>query len=275
MRVFELYFNPKNKEERIINSFIHEPVNTYETRLGNLYMAGELNKAMPQNARLLNNLALVIQKEYYGAGFKKSCEQSLQDSLKKANEFLDIEVRKGNVSWLGNLNFTVINLKDFTLNFTKVGDIKIFLARNGELSDISQSLEFQDTDPYPLKIFGSIATGKLSQNDKIIILNAKNENFLNELSRISDEKGLKEFLKIKKQILSETSGICLLLIADEEREAAKFSFQKSFKLPKLKKIEFVLPDPLRKLKISNGIRKKIILILSLISILALGFFIFR
>jgi len=271
MKVFELHFNPKNKEEKAMASFVREPANVYEKRLGSLYMAAELNQALPQNANFLNNLALAIQKEYYSAGLKKSCQASLEDSLKKANEFLDIEVRKGNVSWLGNLNFAAVLLKDSALSFTKVGDIKIFLIRGNELLEISQNLEIQDINPYPLKIFGSLASGKLSQNDKIVIVNGKNENLLNDLSQVSDEKGLKEFIKTKKQILSETSGICLLLVADQEKEAAKLSFQQTFKLP-------VLPNPMSKIEkfnVSSGLGKKIVLVLVLASVLFLSFLLFR
>ena len=303
MQVFELHFNPKSKDETIFDSFIYEPENIYERRLGNLYMVGELTNSLPQNSHFLNNLSAAIKKEYYSSGLKKSCEISLRDSLKKANEFLDVQSREGNVSWLGNLNFAVLNLKDFSLNFTKVGKMKILLARNGEFLDISQNLELQDIEPYPLKVFGSIATGKLTQNDKIIVLTkdvfsmiSQDKDFLNQLSKISDKKGLKEILKTKKQILSEVSGICLLLIAGNglpspetitlRKELPKFSFRKvlfnpfsklrfSFKVPKIK---LTISNPVRKLKISNkvnGVKKKLILVLVLILLLAVSFFIFR
>ncbi|PIU98174.1 hypothetical protein COS61_02840 [Candidatus Wolfebacteria bacterium CG03_land_8_20_14_0_80_40_12] len=277
MQVFELHFNPKNTEDRIIDAFSYQPANIYEKKLGNLYMTGELNQAMPQNSRFLNNLASVIQKEYYSAGLKKSCQQSLQDSLKKANEFLDGQVQKANVSWLGNLNFSTLSFSDFALNFTKIGDMKIWLFRNGELLDISQDLESQEAEIYPLKVFGNIVTGRLAQNDKVIVLNkdvfsalTQEKDFLRQLEQISDEKGLKEFLKTKKQILTEVSGICLLILVNEEstakqtltfhQDVPKFSFRQTFKIPKIK---LTIP------------RKKIILVLGLILILVVGFFIFR
>lgn len=311
MQVFELHFNPKGREDRFFDTFLYEPENIYEKRLGSLYMAGELTQALPQNAHFLNDLAAVIKKEYYSSGLKKSREISFRDAFKKANQFLDEESKRGNVSWLGNLNFATLNFKDLVLNFTKVGDIKILLQRGEELLDIGQNLEYQDTEPYPLKIFGSIVTGKLSQNDKIIILTkdafsslTQKEDFLNQLSKVSDEKGLKEILKTKKQILSEISGICLLLIVSEKLEPKKtitfrkkppkFSFKKTFlkpisylplpklklKAPSLKPLAFRVPSlklpspkiPRIKLVIP---KKKILLILILISILIAAFFIFR
>jgi len=129
MRVFEFHFNPKAQEDKIFDSFIYEP---------ELYMAGELSQVLPQNSQLLNNLALTIKKAY-------QTHSSLGEVIKKANEFLEKETKAENVSWLGNLNFSVLSFKDYILNFTKVGNIKILLQREGELLDIGQNLEFQDT----------------------------------------------------------------------------------------------------------------------------------
>ncbi len=257
MRVFEFHFNPKSQEDKIFDSFIYE---------SELYMAGELSQALPQNSQFLNNLALTIKREY-------RTHSSLGEVLKKANEFLEKEAKAENVSWLGNLNFAVLSFKDFILNFTKVGNIKILLQREGELLDIGQNLEFQDTEPYPLKIFGNIAEGKLAQNDKVIILTknvfsalTQKGNFFTELSRISDQKELKKLLKINKSILSEISGICLLLMVNEECPTSKIPVPK-IKLPAVPKIK--LPAPVGQTK------KNLILILVLLSILAGSFFAFN
>ena len=64
MKIFELYFNPKTKEDKIFESFCFNPENIYEKKLGNLYMVGELSNALPQNINFLNNIASVIKKEY-------------------------------------------------------------------------------------------------------------------------------------------------------------------------------------------------------------------
>lgn len=294
MQTFELHFNPKNgKEDKLFDSFVYEPENASEKRLGNLYIVGELTRAMPQNARFLDNLAQVLKKEYYAASLQKSCEASLKEALKKANEFLDKEARKGNVNWLGNLHFAVLNFKDYVLNFTKVGGIKILISRDGDLLDVGQNLEFQEADPYPLKVFGSVATGKLASGDKIILLTkdvfqkiSENGSFLNKLKDISNEKELKEILKINKLILSEVSGICLLLVmgteealSREPKEKITFLNKKrwwprfpSFKL--FPSFEFKLPQiRFPSVKIARP-PKSISLIIALFLILAAGFFVF-
>jgi len=56
MQIFELHFNPKLKEEQVFDSFVYEPENIYEKKLGSLYMVGELHNTLPPNLKFLNNL---------------------------------------------------------------------------------------------------------------------------------------------------------------------------------------------------------------------------
>lgn len=226
MQAFELYFNPKKRDDLFLTSSVYTPANIYEKRLGSLYAVGELAQAMPQNTHFLANLSSAIKKEYYASGLKKSCEASLQEALKRGNEFLDQESKNGNVGWLGNLNLGVLSFKEPVLNFAKVGDIKIFLCRAGELIDLSQNLETGSSHPDPLKIFGSMAGGKISSEDRVIVLNkrilsalGKKQKFLSELAKASTEKELKQVLKTYQEPLASVSGVCLVLIHTGQEES--------------------------------------------------------
>ena len=255
MRIFELHFNPGMRRhpptallakgeapDLIFDSFCYEPENIYEKRLGSLYMVGELRNTLPQNSRLLDNIAQVIKGKYYAFPLQTP-EQSFKESLKKVNEFLAGEVSKENVSWLGNLNFAVLSLKPPTtfkekwwgVNFTKVGGLKILLLRAAKIIDIGGNLELQDIEPYPLKIFVNIVSGKLALNDKILVLTKEvfefltapernqksykpNQNSIQEIAKMPvgfDEKKLREILKAKEKGLSEISGVCLLIDLSE------------------------------------------------------------
>src|SRR3989338_5267180 len=110
MQVFELHFNPKKKDDRIFEDFVYEPENDEENRSGNLYMAGELTQVLPQNKDFMENLSNVIKDDFYG-------KMDFSESLKGANDFLNKETKSGNVGWLGNLNFAIINVKNSILNF--------------------------------------------------------------------------------------------------------------------------------------------------------------
>ncbi len=320
-QVFELHFNPKAKEDLIFDSFCYTPANVYEKRSGSLYLVGELKNALPQNSGLLDNLAKIIKGKFYAFPVQP-IEEGLKKSLKRANEFLENEVKKDNTSWLGDLNFAVISLKNSNLNFTKVGDLKILLLRGNQIINIGKKLELQEIEPYPLKVFLNIVSGKLSTGD-IIFISTKEvfdsfskENLINEVAQISiegkfSEKKLKKILKNKEKILSEISGVCLLVVLKPEflpkralsfeKEAPVFPIWQIFKpfvakiknfskvskklLPGKKALKIpppVIPQKLLKkfrifpkIKFSRVSKKKLILILALIFFLFLGFFIFK
>lgn len=268
MKIFELHFNPSPREDLIFDSFCYEPENIYEKRLGSLLVVGELKNALPQNVRFFDNLANFLKKQYYSSPVKFSPETSLRECLKKSNEFLEKIVKSGDVSWLGNLNSVVLALtphqkKWWGVNFTKTGDIKILLLRAGGIIDMGKNLEFQDIEPYPLKIFGNIVSGKLVEGDMVLVLTkdifsvfAESQNIpaapwqkskkekgstgslrlIEQIAQITasngdEERKLKEILKSKEKELLRVSGICLLCILtkevwSEEKKPKIFSFQK-------------------------------------------------
>jgi len=98
-------------------------------------------------------------------------------------------------------------------------------------------------------------------------------NFFTELSRISGQKELKKLLKVNKPILSEISGICLLLMVNEEFPTSKIP------VPKIPIPRIPVPRiPIPKIKFPAPVgqtKKNLILILVLLSILAGSFFAFN
>ncbi len=289
MKVFEFYFNPPQKNklrlgskggglDLIFDSFCYEPENIYEKRLGGLYMLGILKNVLPNNVGFLDNLAKIIKDKFYKT-ISATPEKSFRDSLRKANEYLEKTAKGGDVSWLGNLSFGVISLKNFDLNFTKVGNLKIFLIRKGQIIDIDQKLKFDEIEPYPLKIFGNVVSGKLTESDLVLALTEdinsvfKEENLLEKIallsrssSMIDEQKRLKEIFNGEKEKLSKISGLCLLLILSKEamlkeketiappKGIKAFSFKEAFspltgllKIPQIKKptlptIKLKLPE---------------------------------
>ena len=216
MQIFEFHFNPKTKPDLIFNGFCFEPQNIYEKRVGGLYMAGVLKNTLPQNLHLLDHLSQTIKQQYYKNSLKNPAK-ALQEGLKLGNAFLENISKKGDVSWLGHLDFAVLSLKSLELNFTKTGEIKIFLLRGGQVIDIDKRLKFEELEPYPLKIFGNIISGKLAEDDILLILTeelmAPFQKLLTEIAALSpfNEKSLKEIFTRKEEILSKISGLCLLI----------------------------------------------------------------
>lgn len=237
MQIFEYHFNPKNEEGKIFKAFTYEPKNSYEKRMGSLYIAGEVKN---DNSNLIERLAKEIKEKYY-RGNLPSPQKSLPETLKRANQFLSEEVKKENVRWLGSLNYGIFSLKNFELNFTKTGNLKVLLIRSGKITDIGKNLEKKEIDPYPLKVFFDVASGKLLSNDILVVLSEEVYSFLREkgiLDKISSledysEKAIRKIFP--KSLFTEEnspkmSGLCFLLFLNNGNSQPKeIMFQEKIK----------------------------------------------
>lgn len=304
MKVFQFFFNPKAKENFLCDCFSFEPESIYEKRLGFIYTVGTLKNVLPQNQDFLAKISRFIKEKYYQKNLLKP-EKALKETLKEANEFLSEIAKKGDVSWLGNLSLAVLNLKDFNINFTKVGEIKIYLIRGKKIIDIDKKLNINGlVEPYPLKIFGNVVSGKLAEGDLILVLTKEvleffqNENVLDELKNVHpfDDEVLKEMLEKKKEKLLQINGICFLIylvkeLKGESREVIASSNLKEFTLKEVfftlfsrflskkeEKKEFSFRQifaPLT-IRIRNFLKKtSVLLLLYFILILMIGYLIFR
>ena len=230
MKIFEFYFNPKLKPDVVFQSFCYEPENIYEKRVGSLYMVGLLKNTLPQDLIFLDKLSNRIKDRYYTPGLR-SPEKSLKESLKSANNFLEDLIQRGNTGWLGNLSFITLSIKQSEFNFSKVGNLKIFLIRNGKIVDIDKKVKggFEDIEPYPLKVFLNIVSGKLIEDDIFLILSEEIAEFfekqaiLNEIAKepFLEEKRLIELLNGKIKKAQELSGICLLILSREKTQKSR------------------------------------------------------
>ena len=234
MQVFELHFNPGKREDIIFDTFCYKPEDIYEKRLGYLFMAGEISNSLPQNERFLKNLSRVLKTKFYSLKTKPP-QTCLRESLKEANLFLEKIAKEGDVSWISNLNFAALNLspksqvdtkkaksRKYTLNFTRVGEIEIFLARGQKVLNIGKNLEFEEVDPYPLKIFFNVVSGELEWGDRILILSKgiseafSSQKIVTKIAKLPyiDQRAINQVLKeVEKGIL----GICLILCLEPSR----------------------------------------------------------
>jgi hypothetical protein len=304
MRIFQFLFNPKQKEDLIFDNFCYEPENIYEKRLGSLYTIGVLKNALPQNQNFLEKISKYLKERYYQKTLFKP-ERALRETLKETNDFLAQIVKEGDVSWLGNLSFAILNIKNFALNFTKVGEIKIYLIRGKKIIDIDKRLRLQDIEPYPLKIFGNIVSGKLIEDDLILVLTKEvfeffqNENLVQKLRDLAffDEKEFKKILDEKKEALSQVKGIAFVISLTKETAKGKkeiiapkvlkeFSLKEFFSTvfysflkiepKKLKPFSFSeIFSPLKEKILTLFKNPKFLLILTFILILILGYFLFQ
>jgi hypothetical protein len=298
MRIFQFYFNPRSREDLVFDSFCFEPENIYEKRLGSIYMVGILKNALPKNYNFLEKIARFIKEKFYKKTLSKP-ERALRETLKEVNNFLAQIAKEGDVSWLGNLSFAILNLKNFELNFTKVGEIKFYLIRGKKVIDIDRRLRLQDIEPYPLKIFGNVVTGKLIENDLVLVLTKEvfdffqNENLIQRIRELDyfNEKDFKKILDEKKETLSQVKGIAFFIslskeISKEKKEIIapkalkEFSLREIFspflKTKKLKPFSFSeIFSPLKEKILILFKNPKFLLILTFVLVLFIGYLLFH
>jgi hypothetical protein len=298
MRIFQFYFNPGTKEDLIFDSFCFEPENIYEKRLGSLYMVGVLKNALPKNYNFLEKISKFVKERFYKKTLSKP-EKALRETLKEVNNFLAQIAKEGDVSWLGNLSFAILNLKNFELNFTKVGEMKFYLIRGKKVIDIDRRLRLQDIEPYPLKIFGNVVTGKLIENDLVLVLTKEvfdffqNENLIQRIRELDyfNEKDFKKILDEKKEALSQVKGIAFFIslskeVSKEKKEIIapkalkEFSLREIFspflKTKKLKPFSFSeIFSPLKEKITAIFKNPKFLLILTFILVLFIGYLLFH
>jgi len=286
MEVFELHFNPRNKKGLTFDTFCFEPEDKKEKKLGNLYMAGELENSLPQKRHLLSSLADIIRKEYY-KNFDDSPEESLKKSLEKANEFLSFQVKNNNVDWLGNLDFVVLTIdSSCSLNLAKVGNLRIFILRSDEILDMGQAAGLQEMVS-PSKIFQNIITGNLDQGNKILITIKEiadlleKEKVLEDLTKV-EEKGIKRIFKINRKLFENLFGFCLIIsLTSKKRRLSRISFSK-IRFPFLSTRAIARGGDERSSSTrlipelsKERLKKSLISILILAILLLLGFFLFK
>ncbi|MEK7542273.1 MAG: hypothetical protein AAB524_01060 [Patescibacteria group bacterium] len=224
MKIFEFQFNPKAKKDRFFRVFSFDPPQEMQ-QSGSMYIVGELQNALPNNSTFLDRLASLLSQEYYSAEKPaQNVSLRLKNALKKGNAFLAEESKNGNVDWLGNLHFLLLlfvpTSQGYTLYFTKVGALKLWIARAGSLVDAGKSIESAKKDESSTKVLGNMGSGKVISGDKIMALTAEafeffsKENFLQTLAQLKEEKQFKSIFKLKQKEMSLFSGVLFFALVE-------------------------------------------------------------
>ncbi len=222
MKFFEFHFRPRDKDRVRTQSFCYEPKASAEKKLGSLCMAGELTNILGPNKNLMEDLAEIVKSAYYSPA--ENAEEALEHALDAANAFLANESKKGNVGWLGNLNFTILAFAEDNLYFGKIGNIKIIMARRGELLNVAGDLEGQHVISYPTRMFSHMVCGTIERGDKIIVLTAELFDLFEEINIVSEfaalpegheEKTIKTLIRPYEKQLKDYSGFLLMASVDK------------------------------------------------------------
>jgi len=269
MRIKELIFDVKEPTV-YCESFVYEPSNVEEERLGHLFMIGRIRNVPETSFYLINLLASRIKREYY-SNYHRSMEAATESALKEGNKLL--KENEERINWLGNLDFLVAAVSQKRIYFTLLGKMRAFIVRGEEFIDIVKNLILEKDVLFP---FSTILQGAIKKDD-VLIFSTSNIFSKEKLLKFGKDLFPIEEKKISKIIESEDSGTALIVETGKEagvierisREKEKkgfletlpkFSFSKREKFfPSFKsKIKEGLNRPYTKLnQIYNLARKKI------------------
>ncbi len=260
MRVFELYFNPNNKD-KIFESFHYKPKDVYERKLGQLYMIGEVEEASNTNLSLLKDV-FSSAREFYYENYSLSPEKAFKQTLKKLNSFIEEK------EYSDKPSIALISSKNFNIYLGKMGEAKILLLSEESTKDFGK-----DLNPVSGNFFQNMISGKMKKNDKLVVLTSEinlffsKEKIIKEIAKESlNKKLLEKISALQKEKHPHISGVALIMdnaISLKEKEGKtifkkrteNFSFKNFFLqyLPSFKKIvpkriSFVKPNIEIKLK---------------------------
>lgn len=210
-----------NKENRpFLEVFVYEPENIIQKDLGTLLGIFEIDDLSEDSSYIVNYLISVIKKEYFSRPKRDSME-SFEAALNKANLALAKLAEYSNINWIGKINAICAVAERQNLHLTQTGNTLALLLRNGYLTNISENLSPDNLEPNPLKTFVNVSSGKLENQDKLVIItdNILNVLDLEEIKNNALNFSEKDFVQFLKTVLANKLEKAAALIVDiKEKE---------------------------------------------------------
>lgn len=202
-----------------IETFVQEPENITEAGLGTLAGIFEITDQSEDSSYIVNYLVSVIKKEYYTKS-KRGAVESLEAALHKANLALAKLAEHGNIDWIGHLNAILLVIEKKNVHLSQVGNARAFLLRGKVLVDITDGAQPID-NPHPLKTFTDVLSGRLENNDRLIITTGSIFDIfsLEEIKRSAIKFSPDEFTRfLHTALVNELERAAVLVVDLAEKE---------------------------------------------------------
>lgn len=210
----------KDKKERpYLEVFVQEPENVMLENLGTIAGILEITDYSEDSSYIVNYLISVIKKEFF-ANPKRGAIESFEAALHKANLALAKLAEHGHVSWLGHLNSVCLVCEKNNIHLSQTGSAQAFLLRSQSLTNICEG-EVKTGDPNPLKTFEDVVSGRLENDDRIIVTTDSIFNILSgeELKRSAIKFSEEKFLQfLKTALINELDRAAVLLLSIQEKK---------------------------------------------------------
>lgn len=218
-----------NKKEfrAFLEIFFQEPENISQQNLGVLFGILEISDHSEDSSYIVNYLVSVLKKEYFSKP-KRGPIESFEAALHKANLALSKLAEHENINWIGKFNSIIAVLEKNNLHLTQTGTTSAFLLRNKTLTDISEGLSPDSSNPNPLKTFVNVSSGRIEKEDKIIIAtDAIFDVFsFEEIKKSSIRFSKEQFIRFLKTALGNELEKAAALVIDilEKKKPAAVEF---------------------------------------------------
>lgn len=258
-----VYHNPSAKKDSVCGVFSYEAINVEEAGLGNLYLVGKISN-FPQKKHknfdfLLNLLASAIKREFYSDPQRTTLE-ALESALQSANIYLADFTKKGHKEWIGNLDFSCLASSQNNIHIGQTGNMLVYLFRGNRMSNIARKFSNQTKNSQPLKTFSNIASGKLEENDKLIITNSDILSIISnqEIKELISYPSSEQLYNHIKDNLKKTSSLaCLILEAGSKPPIVEKEPQTSEEIIKIVPLDLERVLNSKSNKFNNVVKTKI------------------
>jgi len=209
--------NPKKRPNMEI--FLAEPENIFQENLGKIAGIFEIIDESEDSSYIVNYLISVIKKEYFSRP-KRGAVESLEAALHKTNLALSKLASHGNVSWIGHLNAVITVIEKNNLHISQTGTACALLLRSNMLTNLSEGGE-EMTESNPLKTFQDVLSGRMEDNDKIIL--ATDSIFeifsLEEIKKSALKFSKPDFIQfLNTALINELERASILVVDISEKE---------------------------------------------------------
>jgi len=220
-KVDKLSFGIATQEKIFCESFVYEPASIEGEKLGHVYMLGEIKDVSEDSFFILDYIATLVKRNYYGQT-QKPCLLALEETLKKVNEGMRELLSQKKTEWLGKLHFAIGVLSQNTFYFTICGNPRIFFVRRGEANDVGEKIGAGIKDAAPQKIFRTVASGKVEKGDKIFMMTSDlfysipKETWTEIIASSAPSKKIKHLCSSQKLTIVNPGEILIVSFADNE-----------------------------------------------------------
>jgi len=171
-QVFEVVANANSNEQDVCETFVYEPANIEEEKLGYLYVIGQAVDQEQDRSHIVTFLNFIASKasQHFYKKTGIAAKEAIEKTLKEINKDIKDYFQKSEDNWLREVNLAIILVvpQKEEIYFAIIGKIQVLLWRRGRLMDIAQNFNNSEPQDIDRSSFQAIANGTIETRDKFV-----------------------------------------------------------------------------------------------------------